>query len=158
MGVTPSQAIDSVAKKFSSDPESVRRDYTRRKEWARQVTQVDDPAMIYERIASLKEVRNKAWQEYLFYQNIEDVVIKRDVGNMRLGALKLAQSTEIELIKFLQSVGMVEKAPEKIQATMEVSSAFPYLLDPSIKAMTDQFLAKLKAEKEARDSAQKGGT
>lgn len=107
-GIALKDAVPKVMEKFGCSEKVVRNDWDRRSKWLPLIIQLEDKTLLHEVVAGLKEIIPMAW---LIYSQA------KGNPNARIGALKLAQSTYVELIKLLQSVGAVEKAPMKIETT-----------------------------------------
>ncbi len=109
-GVTLRTIIDDFISKYSVSEQALYQDWRKRVTWASQVVQLDDPALINELIQGLRQIIPNAWYEYKTNPN----------PSVKLGALKLAKETYMNIIEVLQSIGIVVKLPEKLEVTGEL--------------------------------------
>jgi len=121
--------LKTIIKDFVIDYEvseqALYQDWRKRNIWARDIGRLRDPALLDELIQGLKQIIPNAWYEYKTNPN----------PSVKLGALKLAKETYMDLIDILQSMGIVEKMPEKIEAALKVIIS-PTLLSDEDDART----------------------
>jgi DNA-directed RNA polymerase subunit N (RpoN/RPB10) len=154
VGVQLPQAIKQVAKKFECGEAAVRKDWQRREEWVRQVVQLEDNTIIYELITGLRTIIAQAWAEY--FASAKAPEERKDaLAAVRIGALRLAAEYQMKLLEALQSAGIVEKAPLRVETTTTIKSvALPFECDPIIRAAYEEYGKKLKSEHEERVKAE----
>jgi len=114
-GVPLKLIVKDLAEKYGVSVKSVYADWEKRNEWMSQIVQLEDKSLVYELVEGLKQIIPAAWIEYE----------KGDNTAARVGALKVAQKTYRDLIEVLQSIGVIEKKPEQIEASVVIRAWDP---------------------------------
>ena len=109
-GVPLRDIIKDFSAEYNVSDKAIYKDHRKMKDWGPQILQLQDDKIIYEMLEGLKQIIPNAWHEYLTGDNT----------SAKVGALKLAKETYLDLIKVLQSIGRIEKVPEKAEVTAKV--------------------------------------
>lgn len=104
-GVPLKTIINDFVSEYAVSKQALYKDWRTRKKWASDVAQLNDPALLDELIQGLKQIIPNAWYEYKTNPN----------PSVKLGALKLAKETYLNLIEIGQSTGQIERVPEKAE-------------------------------------------
>lgn len=102
-GVPLRSIVEDFMKEYNVSERAVYKDFEKMSVWGPQVLQLQDDTILYELVGGLKQIIPNAWREY----------ISGDNTSARVGALKLAKETYLDLIKVLQSIGRIQKEPEQ---------------------------------------------
>lgn len=108
-GIEPITIIRDFSKEYRVSEYAIRKDIERLPQWAPQVLQLKDDSLAFELANNIKQVIPNAWAEYL----------KGDNSSARIGALRVVIDATMKLIDVLQSLGKLEKTPERIQTELK---------------------------------------
>jgi hypothetical protein len=104
-GVRLKDIIDTLTEDFKCKAKSLYEDWRRRNQWIPQILQFNDPTLLPRLLEGMRLVIPKAW---MIAESSENDFCK-------LKALQLIENTHADLIKALQSIGVVEKRPLQIE-------------------------------------------
>jgi len=104
-GVLLKNIIPDFHKKYGVSETALYIDWSKRKQWIRDVVRLQDPTLIDEMLEGLKQVLPRAWFMHTTSAN----------ESIRIAALKLAKDTYIDIIELLQSLGIIIKVPDQIE-------------------------------------------
>lgn len=105
-----SKVTSKLADKYDCAEGTVRNDWSRKSEWMREVWEVDDAeAVLDEALAGKRRIIQELWKVYR----------NADSSNAGIGALRTLDDVYDSLIDMMQSIGEVEKAPEKHEVDFE---------------------------------------
>jgi len=102
--------VNDFTEEYKVSKQALYKDWNKREQWASDVCELDEPALLTELVHGLKQVIPNAWYEYKTNPN----------PSVKLGALKLAKETYLDILEVLQSIGKIEKVPEKAEITAKV--------------------------------------
>jgi len=112
---------------------AIQKDWSRRSVWMPNLVKINDPTILAETVAGLREILPCAWGEYA----------SGDSSSSKIAALRLAKETYHDIIDLLQSVGAVQKIPTEIAGTVAmVGVGMPFEADPTIIALSKKLLAE----------------
>ena len=110
-GLKLSDYIEQLAQKHKCSKRALRADFSRRNKWLPQILLLDDTkGLVNELMLTLHEVRAAAWR--VFHESDND--------SARVGALKLLGESVFRQIEVMQSLGDLEKVPEKRESVLSV--------------------------------------
>lgn len=136
---------EQMAKSETDDPEeqkriifAIQKDWARRNAWMPNLVKINDPTILAETIAGLREVLPRAWGEYA----------GGDSSASKIAALRLVKETYKDIIDLLQSIGAIQKPPTEITGSMAVVGVgMPFESDPTIMELTKKILAEYESQK-----------
>lgn len=104
--------IKDLAQKYRCPEKTLYNDWGRAKRWAPAIVKLGDPTLLAMLLRGLEEVIPRCW------------VLSQTADNAsaKVGALRLAKETYIDLIHILQSLGIVIKLPEKVKFDVELTA------------------------------------
>ena len=103
--------INDFTEEYEVSKQALYKDWNKREQWASDVCELDEPALLTELVHGLRQVIPNAWYEYKTNPN----------PSVKLGALKLAKETYLDILEVLQSVGRIEKVADKVQAEIKAA-------------------------------------
>lgn len=109
-GVPLRTIVIDFSRDYDVSEKAIYMDWRNRQRWAPQIAQLNDPSLIDELVQGLKQILPNAWYEYKTNAN----------PAAKVGALRLAKETYLDLVKVLQSIGRVEKAPEQLRIEQSI--------------------------------------
>lgn len=109
-GVRPYVFIRDIHSKTGDKISALRRDWSRRDQWLPHILAVEEGTALSELLMGLRELVPELWR-LLGDDGVQDAV--------KLGVMRELKHLYTRQIEVLQSAGVIEKAPEKIEATGE---------------------------------------
>lgn len=101
-GVGISKIVEDFSQEYGLHPQTLWKDWRLRDQWIQDVINLDEPTLLKELLQGLKQVIPNAWYEYKTNPN----------PSVKLGALRLAKETYLDIIQVLQSLGKLTRMPE----------------------------------------------
>ena len=100
-GVGISKIVEDFSQEYGLHRQTLWKDWRLREQWVQDVINLDEPSLLNELLQGLKQVIPNAWYEYKTNPN----------PSVKLGALRLAKETYLDIIQVLQSIGKLERMP-----------------------------------------------
>lgn len=143
-----SDFADQVAEKYNLNVKALGRDWDRRKHWLPILAKVDDPKLQVSKIVMrMRRIAEAAWQTYRSAR-------KANNQNAMVGAVeKLIRVSQHE-VDIMQSLGILSKEPEKIDALITQAGPMPWQEIPEVKAAVEAIRKKMREEREAEKAVQ----
>ena len=104
LGIPLKDIVEDLQSKYKASPDQLYRDWERRNKWIPQIVRLNDPTLLHQLVEGAREVLPAL---NLLAQNGENDFVK-------LGALKAIKETYLDLLKILQSIGVVEEKPAQV--------------------------------------------
>jgi hypothetical protein len=104
MGVPLKVLIDSLLKEFGGNEKQLYADWERRDKWIPQIVQLDDETLVHQLIRGAQDILAKVWLTAETSKN----------SFARLRALTLIKDTNLDLLKTLQSIGLIAQRPIQV--------------------------------------------
>lgn len=142
-GYKLSDFVDEIAKKYSLTPAAVERDWGRRKKWMPVLAELDDPTFkVTEIVLRMRRVGEAAWTTYRMAKASKN-------HNAMVGAIEKLIRISVRETEMLQSLGVIRKEAEKIDAFVTTAGPMPWENIPEVKDALEAIRQKMRAEKAA---------
>jgi hypothetical protein len=96
--------VEVLKDKFGVSEKRLYADWERRGKWISQIVQLQDPTLLHQFLEGARQVLPRAWQ----------IALNADDDFAKLRALTLIKDTNLSMLKILQSIGVVEQAPVRV--------------------------------------------
>ena len=103
-GEIAAEVAEDIADKYGVTAQRIKNDWSHRDEWLDEVFDMEDPEQMVEDILA---------EEILIREHLWDLVENSENDNARKGALKELKNLNSEIVELMQSLGRVEKEPDK---------------------------------------------
>lgn len=127
-GVDLKVVVESLSAKYGVKPKAIYQDWEQRDKWLPQIVQFQDEGFVYKLINGMEQIIPSAWYEYATADN----------SSARVGALKLAKETYMDLMRMLESLGLIPKEPMRIQQRIVMIKGRFRFVGPDGKVIPDQ--------------------
>jgi hypothetical protein len=96
--------IEGLKDKYGVNEKLLYADWERRGKWVSQIVQLKDPTLLHQFLEGARQVLPRAWQ----------IALNADDDFAKLRALTLIKDTNLSLLKILQSIGIIEQTPVRV--------------------------------------------
>lgn len=143
-----SDFADEIAKKYNMTTSALRRDWSRRKKWLIVLGQIDDKKFQTSKInLRIRAIMNVAWETYRTAR-------KNKNANAMVGAVEKLIRVSQHHVDIMQSIGVLAKEPDKIDAFVTTAGPMPWEQIPEVKLAVEKIREKLRAEKAAEQNVE----
>ena len=104
MGLPLKLIVGNLEGKYNTRAKQLYRDWERRDKWIPQVVRLNDPTLLHQLVEGAREV----------LPTLNLLVRETENDFVKLGALKAIKDTYLDLLKILQSIGVVEEKPAQV--------------------------------------------
>jgi len=145
-GYAFSDFVGELSKKYQLKSDAVERDWYRRKRWMPVLAEVGDKKFHVSRITMrIRAIMDVAWETYRAARKAKNT-------SSMVGAVeKLIRVSQHE-VDIMQSIGVLTKEPEKIDAFISGPGALPWEQVPEVKLAMDKLKETFKAEHDAANA------
>lgn len=142
-GYAFSDFVSQLSEKYGLKPDTVERDWHRRNKWLPVLAQVEDKKFHINKIVMrIRAIMEACWETYRSARTVKN-------SNAMVGAVeKLIRVSQHE-VDIMQSLGILSKEPEKIDALITQAGPMPWQEIPEVKAAVEAIQKKMRQEREA---------
>jgi len=121
MGVPLKLVVENLEEKYGAKAKQLYRDWERRDKWIPQIVRLNDPTLLHQLIQGVREV----------LPALNLLVQQTENDSVKLGALKAIKEIYLDVLKVLQSIGVVEGKPANATVGLRTDPAsfFKFYLD-----------------------------
>lgn len=134
---------DEISKKYGLTPAALERDWGRRDKWIPILVEIQEPEVdIASSLMKLTAIQHAAWETYRAAR-------KANNHNAMVGALEKLTRLAVREVEVKQSLGVLAKEPDRLDAMITTSGPMPWNDIPEVKVAVQKIRERLKAEKAA---------
>lgn len=142
-GYSFSNFADQVSQTYGITVNALERDWARRHKWMPILAQVEKPELHMDRlILTMRRIGEAAWQTYRSARAIKN-------HNAMVGALEKLIRVSVRETELLQSLGVIRKAAEKIDAVITTTGPMPWENIPEVQEALTKLRERMQKEKGA---------
>lgn len=111
-GKTPTEASRELAEKYEAEAVTIQSDWSRRQDWNLDLVGIDlekADQLLSDSLVTYRLAQSELWE---IYRSAES-------KSVQLGAIKELMKSGPEMVDLLQSLGIIEKEPEKFEGKIE---------------------------------------
>lgn len=147
-GYAFSDFADELSKKYGMSTSTLRRDWSRRRKWLLILGKIDDKKFQASKInLRIQAIMSVAWETYRLARKAKN-------SNAMVGAVEKLIRVSQHQVEIMQSIGVLAKEPDKIDAFVTTAGPMPWEDVPEVKIALDKIREKLAREKAAEQDVE----
>ena len=146
-GYAFSDFVEQLSEKYKMKPDTVERDWHRRKKWLPVLAKIDDKQFHISKISMrIRAIMDAAWQTFR-------AAAKAKNTSSMVGAVDKLMRVSQHEVDIFQSLGVLEKTPEKIDAVITTAGPMKWEEIPEVKAALEKIRENQQKEADALKAA-----